>query len=150
MRYLILLLALLMVGWACSDSSKDIQTASTTTTPIVSPTTTLVCADIAQDFESCRAEPPRLPENATQLTSFYTFHKTGTGAPSGLTISLPTRIEAGFFDVVPTVPQGNRAYFYSHSDAGWTRLIPAVIESDLARGTFQTLPENLIVLAEPE
>jgi len=154
---------------ACADSDEDIPTPSPTPTPAnavvfcprigdgSTPLTTTPepsCdpgdsepqIEVADGVFASKGIAPPLPTGATPLSNYFEFR--GVDGIAGLTLSVPMRIDTGDQSVDTIVPPGMNAVWYTHGENGWTPLIDAIVENDLASGAFSPLPPNVIVLAE--
>ncbi len=108
-------------------------------------------ADFSSHFVPTISTPPPLPAGTIALSNYLEF--TG-GLSGGEVISVPFHVGYGSEPPVEmTVPPGATAYWYTFADDRWQRLQEADVRSDgdepLGEGSFDPVPANLIVLAEP-
>jgi hypothetical protein len=162
--------AVLLLLAACSDGEEDVP-ADSQSTDVAAPTVTwppgdvIICARFgdgstpttATPVPSCtpadsldgdlslarltEAVPPPLPAGFTALTSFYTVDPALVGEP-------------GQVNLDTTGAWSSAAAWYTY-DGTWSQVNASIrplgpADHPVANGTFDTLPANIIVLAEAE
>lgn len=160
-----LALAAILVLTSCADSDEDVPTTApatsqsssgdivfcprigdgsnpVTTTPIPSCSPGPHLEDLS-DASLQEADAPPLPGGFTAHSPYYIVEGGAAGLPAQLAVTLTD-------DEVPF----EKLAWYTYIGSDWQRLAPIVepigpVEYPAAIGTFDELPSNLIVLAEP-
>ena len=172
MRLTSILLALtaILLLTACANSNEDLPSNALTGTATSSPAAAVIfCPRIGGSstpttptpIPSCQppasvgdlsdvslqeTDPPPLPSGFAAYSSYYTVEGGADGLPATLSI-----------DLLTDPSNANHLAWYTYAAGHWTRLegelvpIGSAPNSDSSVvGTFNPLPENLIVLGEPQ
>lgn len=87
------------------------------------------------------ALPAPVPDGTIAVTDFRLFPTVSLAATL---VTLP---------ITDTIPSGYKTTWYTYKDGAWTALEPAAViggNAPQAQNTFAPIPENIIVLAEPQ
>ncbi len=87
------------------------------------------------------ALPAPLPEGTIAVTDFRLFP----------TVTLQTTLVT--LPITAEIPDGYKTTWYTYTDGAWIALVPAVVvggNAPTAQTAFSPVPENVIVLAEPQ
>ncbi|MEO8458798.1 MAG: hypothetical protein ABI559_13425 [Chloroflexota bacterium] len=164
---LLIAVSFALILTACSSDDDDLPTATTTAPTPTSAGAITFCPQIGNGstpttptpIPSCapndnlnidlsgvslhEADSPPIPSGQSAASPYYTLAGPGVGFSASISITL-----------LKDQLQGERLAFYTYTDTGWQRagdvtiLAPSETTDASAIGSFDRVPNNLIVLAE--